>query len=164
MKSLRKMISLFSALCILASLAAPAFAAEAIAVDPDYHPEVWLGTLPDEAAPSAQGGESDMGCQMPYNPGTGTTGIEIFSFVAESESLQFKIDWVQADMMDTYHYVLWQVDGNGMPDSVVEGMRECSFGAWQGYDNLVVGSAYYLVASSMDVPPTGAACTYTYQN
>lgn len=156
MKLFQKTISLFCALGLLSSLSVPAFAAEPVTLDPDYHPEVWLGSIPEEG--------KDTSFQMPYNPGTGTTGLSVFSFVADSDTLMFQINWNQAQVADTYHYVLWQKDENGNLDSVVGTFYKCSFGVWQLYPDLTAGKSYELIVSSTCVPPTGASCTYIYTN
>lgn len=135
-------------------------------INPDYVPERFGGTISAEAVQlrllaNAANGESGTGV-MPYNNGSGTTGQTIFGFKAAGNTVYWTIDYDSAKIDDTYHYQLWRVNGNGIPDSKVGIERQCSFGSGQYYTGLIVDSYYYLVCSSRDVDPRGVQVSYTY--
>lgn len=135
-------------------------------LDPNYQPEIWIGDVTGDDIPVlTRGSETDVECMVPYNSGSGTTGIPIFTFQAkDSNTVKFKIKWNLAGPGDTYHYVLWRSNENGLPATMVGTYHECSFDVWQAYDNLVMDAYYYVTASSTCVPTSGATCYYSYVN
>ena len=170
MKYRKKVLAVLSAAAIAASLSVPAFAAEvvttpvqqaAMTLSPDYVPERFTGIVSrddigaDGIVPMYP---EESTCRIPYNSGSGTSGSVAVSFVADTNHVEFTLD---CKYDGSYHIMLYQVNGNGIPDTQVESLVICSFGQGPQYDELVIGATYYFVISSMDVPKEGATGDYS---
>ncbi|MBM6938967.1 hypothetical protein H7U37_10585 [Pseudoflavonifractor phocaeensis] len=103
--------------------------------------------------------------QMPYNDGSGQSGVGICSFTADTADFSFAVDFLpdSGAMGQGYYYVqLWQSHPDGTDTKVGEAVR-CAFGSGVTWENcLTIGEMYYVKVSSTDVTPDGALCQYTW--
>ncbi len=150
---MKRFVSALLSVSMVLALAVPTFAVvPADRIDLNYTPEHYLGTISDDemAVMLANSDTPTTGkATMPYNPGSGDTGLIMFKFKAKSDTMNWVIDWNNADAEDTYHFRLWRLNGEGLDPTPVESAREASFGAGQRYAGLIEGEEYCLRVSSM---------------
>ncbi len=146
-------------LCAVSALLA--LSVSALAADPAVPgrtPERYAGALTEaEPAASATAGK----VTMPYNDGSGRTGLILFRFTAAGDTLRWTVDWNNA-AGDAYHFRLWRLGGAGAEPVPVEPAREALFGVEQQYTGLIEGEEYFLRVSSMCTEKDVSA-TYTYR-
>ena len=132
---MKRFVSALLSVGMILALAVPTFAVvPADRIDPNYTPEHYVGTISDDemAVMLANSDDPTTGkATMPYNPGSGDTGLIMFKFKAKSDTMNWVIDWNNADAEDTYHFRLWRSNGEGPDLTPVEPAREASFGAGQ---------------------------------
>ena len=154
MKLLRKMISLISALGILASLAAPAFAAEAegtlLPVERTANEAIF-------ALQAEQENSTITGRVLLPRTVAGQTGNPCPGFTAETTNVSFTI--TSAPNTNTYNCQLYQ--GTAPNGTLVTSYSTGDLETGVSVSDLTVGEAYYFVVSSLDAPAKGANATYT---
>ena len=154
MKLLRKMISLVSVLGILASLAAPAWAAE------EEYTRLPVKAMTNEEISVLQNQQESTtvtGRVLLPRTVVGQIGNPCPGFTAETENVAFTI--TSAPNTNTYNCQLYQ--GTYPNGTLVTSYSTVDIGIGISVSNLTIGQNYYFVVSSLDAPAKGANATYT---
>lgn len=97
-------------------------------------------------------------CTVPYNDGSGTSGIVVCEFTAEETTARFTLDVV--GNQESYHCRIYRVFDSGTESPLGKEIIS-TFGYGPEFNGLVAGELYRVYVSSMDVPVRGARGTYT---
>jgi len=96
-------------------------------------------------------------CYIPYNTGSGTSGVYCAEFTADTTNMAFTLTSLGGG--SKYHAQLYTVSSSGSY-SAVNSYAQYSFGSGFTQGNLVVGTKYAIKISSTTVPSEGCNGTY----